>query len=65
VEEPDEALDADVGLDDGELVVQPPTTRAAPAAAHGSHRRELRAFFDSVTSAPCSVVLSLRQAPVA
>lgn len=31
-----------------ELDVQPATSKAAPAAAHGSHRRELRGCFHSV-----------------
>jgi hypothetical protein len=50
---------ADVALEVGELVaalVQPlasiPTASAVPAAAHGSRRRELRACFGSVMSAP-------------
>ena len=56
VEEPD--VELGVGLDVGELDAQPPTTRTAPAAPHVSHRRELRARFDSITLAPCLIVLS-------
>jgi hypothetical protein len=44
-----------VGVEAGELDVQPPTTKVAPAATHGSHRRELCGCFDSITSAPCSI----------
>jgi hypothetical protein len=32
--------------------ITPPTTRAAPSAAQGSHRRELRACPDACISAP-------------
>ncbi|HYB45867.1 MAG TPA: hypothetical protein VED20_00720 [Streptosporangiaceae bacterium] len=52
-------VEPDVGLGPDELVAvlvhpptAPPTTSATPAAAHGSHRRTLRACFDPAISAP-------------
>jgi len=52
-------VEPDVGLDPDELVAAPvhppttpPTTSATPAAAHGSHRRELRTGLDSAIPAP-------------
>jgi hypothetical protein len=37
-------------------VVQPPTANAATSTTHGDHRREPRAYSDSVISAPCIAI---------
>src|SRR6516165_4742142 len=64
VEEPGAARDPDVAVDPDEAVaaqmtppITPPTTSAAPAAAH-SHRREIRACSGSAASAPVRIEIS-------